>query len=95
MILHTVNKSPHTTRAMASCLEFSRQEDGIVLLEDGVYAAVAGASSTLAERPRVYAIRADVLARGLSGRLTDAVEVIDYAGFVKLCVEFPVVKNWS
>lgn len=94
MILHTVNKSPNAAPALQSCLRFSGDDDGIVLLEDGVYAA-ASAATGLAQRRRVYAIRADVLARGLADRLMESVEVIDYSGFVKLCAEFPVVKNWS
>lgn len=96
MILHTVNKSPLRYGSLASCLQFVAEGDALLLLEDGVYAAMRGADCGLASRSGpVYAIAADVAARGLAGRLREGVEMIDYRGFVNLCTRYEVVKNWS
>jgi tRNA 2-thiouridine synthesizing protein B len=95
MILHTINKSPLRHRSLQSCLQFCAGQDGVLLLEDGVYAAMRGVDCGLDSRPGpVYAIAADVDARGLAGRLRDDVVVVDYAGFVDLCTRYEVVKNW-
>lgn len=96
MILHTVNKSPFASSGLASCLRYVGPNDAIVLLEDGVYAGSRGVSSGLEHGDtRVYAIAADVSARGLDRRLRDGVHVIGYREFVRLCTEYEVVKNWS
>ncbi|HKI74908.1 MAG TPA: sulfurtransferase complex subunit TusB [Pseudomonadales bacterium] len=96
MILHTVNKSPFTTRALAECLRFIVPGDSILLLEDGVYAASkSGPTALIDVDTPVYAIKADVDARGLSRHLVDTVQVVDYDGFVRLCTDHDVIKNWS
>jgi len=87
-MLHTVNKSPYANTALESCLRFVQQGDVILLLEDGVYAAAAGTSKAhliekALETHPVYAIQADVKARGLEN-LIEGVELADYTGFVKL-----------
>lgn len=97
MILHTVNKSP-VGPTLASCLRFMADNDALVLLEDGVYAATPGWGDKLsalidAGHP-VYAIKIDVDARGLSERLLEGVQVIEYGGFVDLCTNYQVVKSW-
>jgi len=94
MILHTVNKSPTQHRGLATCLEFVSPGDAIVLLEDGVYAAVT-AIEGLPAGTQVYAVRADIDARGLADRVAKSVLVIDYAGFVALCIRFSLFRNWS
>jgi len=95
MILHTINKSPLRHRSLRSCLQFCTDEDGVLLLEDGVYGAMRGVDCGLDDRAGpLYAIAADIDARGLAGRLRNDVEVVDYAGFVDLCTRYKVVKNW-
>lgn len=96
-MLHTVNKSPFQNSALESCLRFARQGDVILLLEDGVYAAVAGtAQSSLIEKAvkqnPVYAIEADLKARGL-GNLIKDVRIVGYTDFVDL-VELHPVHAW-
>jgi len=87
-MLHTVNKSPYSNTALESCLRFIQQDDVILLLEDGVYAAANGTRiSHLIEKAldthSVYAIQADVKARGLQDLIT-GVKLADYQDFVKL-----------
>ena len=90
-MLHTVNKSPFTSSTLESCLRFVREGDVILLLEDGVYAAASDTSKsgliedTLKKHP-VYAIKADLKARGLE-KLISGVQLADYNDFVKLLEE--------
>src|SRR3989344_4594292 len=75
-MLHTVNKSPFQNSALENCLRVAQKGDVILLLEDGVYAASAGtARSSLIEQAvkqhTVYAIDADLKARGLGNLIKD------------------------
>lgn len=93
-MLHTVNKSPFQNSSLENCLRLLQKDDMILLLEDGVYAAAAGtARSALIERAvqqhRVYAIEADLKARGLD-RLIQGVQVASYGDFVDLVERHPV-----
>lgn len=93
-MLHTVNKSPFQSNSLENCLRLLQQDDVILLLEDGVYAAAAGtAKSSLIERVvkqhRVYALEADLKARGLD-RPIQGVQVAGYGDFVDLVERHPV-----
>ncbi|NOX09420.1 MAG: sulfurtransferase complex subunit TusB, partial [Gammaproteobacteria bacterium] len=87
-MLHTVNKSPFSNGALESCLRFLAADDVILLLEDGVNAAVSGTTKAdLIEQAlanhEVYAIAADCKARSLN-KLIDGVKLVDYDQFVAL-----------
>ncbi|MEK7083906.1 MAG: sulfurtransferase complex subunit TusB [Patescibacteria group bacterium] len=93
-MLHTVNKSPFQNSSLEDCLRVSQKGDVILLLEDGVYAASAGtAKSSLIEKAvkqnTVYAIEADLKARGL-GNLIKDVHIASYGDFVDLVEQHPV-----
>lgn len=93
-MLHTVNKSPFQNSSLENCLRVAQKGDVILLLEDGVYAASAGtARSALIEQAvkqyTVYAIEADLKARGL-GNLIQEVRVASYGDFVDLVEQHPV-----
>lgn len=93
-MLHTVNKSPFQNSSLENCLRVARQGDVILLLEDGVYAASAGtAKSSLIEqavkRHTVYAIEADLKARGLANLIKE-IRVASYGDFVDLVEQHPV-----
>jgi len=96
-MLHTVNKSPFSHSGLETCLRFAGEGDVILLLEDGVLAAVSDTSrSALIEEALktipVYAIDADVQARGLE-KLIDGVKLASYADFVAL-LEGHVSQAW-
>jgi sulfur relay protein TusB/DsrH len=95
-MLHTVNKSPDAS-ALRQCLQFTGADDVLVLIEDGVYCALIGHATDgwLAGPLPVYAILADVEARGLLSRVDPRVVVIDYQHFVSLCVAHPASKRWG
>lgn len=93
-MLHTVNKSPFQNSALENCLRLVQKGDVILLLEDGVYAAVVGTvKSSLIEQAvkqhAVYALEADLKARGL-GNLIKGVRMASYGDFVDLVEQHPV-----
>jgi len=94
-MLFTVNKSPLMFGNLQSLLRVAPAGAPLLLYEDGVYAAAKGAASeplalqALAGHP-VYALQADVEARGLQ-TLVDGIQVIDYQGFVRLVEQHHVV----
>jgi len=98
--LHTVNKSPFEHRTLASCARVCLAGDGLLLIEDGVYGALATAPTSgqfkaLRDKGvKLLALSEDVRARGLEGRLTDSVELTDYAGFVRLSCEHHSIQSW-
>ena len=98
-VLHIVNKSPYERNAFDSCLRLAGSGAGILLIEDGVYAAQASGAhaanlDTALDKHSVYALQADVEARGMGDRLNPGVKLVDYDGFVSLTTEFDKVQSW-
>jgi tRNA 2-thiouridine synthesizing protein B len=94
-MLYTINKSPLMFGNLKSALRIAPEGSPILLYEDGVYAAAKGTASEglvtgALERHPVYALQADIAARGIS-ELIEGVETVDYDGFVALVEEHPVV----
>ncbi len=100
MMLHTVNKSPFERNALESCLRLAASGASVLLIEDGVIAALAGTSMSgrIAERVgdlKFYVLGPDIDARGLRDKpLIDGVEMVDYGGFVDLAVAHDAVHAW-
>jgi len=99
-MLHTVNKSPFERNALSSCLRLARKGSTVLLIEDGVYAAVVGTAVSDQVSERVadlsfYVLGPDVAARGLGGAaLIEGVRVVDYEGFVDLVAGHDVTQAW-
>ena len=99
-MLHLVNKSPFDRNALDSCLRLANPGSSVLLIEDGVYAALDKATSaeTLKNRMedmKFYVLGPDISARGLDDTpLIDGVNVVDYGGFVDLVVEHDVAQSW-
>ena len=98
-MLHIVNKSPFQTSTMASCLRMAQPGSALLLIEDGVYAATVGSTAEAnlrdaCARLNVYALRPDLDARGMTGKLIDGVTLVDYDGFVDLTVEYKTSHSW-
>lgn len=98
-MLHTVNKSPFDHSAFRTCLKFAGQGSAVLLIEDGVYAAARDTAVSKQVRDAlksvsIYALAADVEARGLQDRVMDGVRLVDYGGFVDLVVEHDAVQSW-
>ncbi len=99
-MLHLINKSPFDRNALDSCLRLAKAGSSVLLLEDGVYAALEKAASAEAVSKRLkdlnfYVLGPDVAARGLNDTpLIDGIKVVDYGGFVDLVVEHEVAQSW-
>lgn len=97
-MLHIVNKSPYERPALDSVLN-TMEGGAILLIEDGVYAAVKGGAAEAKikeamQRFKVYALSADLEARGMADRVVEGVTVVDYGGFVDLVVEHKPCQSW-
>ena len=99
-MLHTVNKSPFEKNSLATCLRLALAGSDILLIEDGVYAALSGSEFSYLiqdalDDKKIYALAEDLAARGLqTAELIDGIDVIDYAGFVDLVVRCEKVQTW-
>lgn len=99
-MLHTVNKSPFERNALDSCLGHAEAGSAIILIEDAVYAALAGTAASAKVEAKVaankiFVLEADLKARGVADKaLIAGVTVVDYAGFVDLVVEHGTVNAW-
>lgn len=96
-VLHVVNRGSAAAPALRQCLERLGEGDSVLLIEDGVYAAMAqGEAAALLAGRRVYALEPDMAARGLgqAERLA-GVETVNYEGFVELAAVHAQVLSWS
>lgn len=90
MTLHLVNKPP-SNPALRSCLASVQAGDAVLLLEGGVYCV----GCDVPDGVRMYALSADLRARGFADRLPDRVAAVDDAGFVALACEHKPIVTWS
>ena len=97
-MLHTVNKSPYNSNSLALCLDYARDGDVVLLIEDGVYAAMKGGQSDALlsdSGSKIYALSPDLKARGItSDKLIDGIEVVGFDGFVNLAADNDKVQSW-
>ncbi|UTW13498.1 sulfurtransferase complex subunit TusB [Marinobacterium rhizophilum] len=94
MTLHTLNRPPSNTALLADCLRACSSGDCLLLIEDGVYCALADLKLQLPDGVTACALAADVAARGLQSRLHDSIRQLDDADFVQLCCDHPRVISW-
>jgi tRNA 2-thiouridine synthesizing protein B len=98
-MLHTVNKSPTERNVLESCLKYLKKGSVVLLIEDGVYGALKGSTTTkmveqtLKNFP-IYALYPDIEARGMQDRVIDGIKLVDYSGFVDLVAEHATVQAW-
>lgn len=97
-MLHTVNKSSFERNSLQSCLNTIDDNSVILLIEDGVISATNNTKTSmlanLAQQGRVYALQGDIEARGISSKVADNIQLVDYAGFVDLVVEHGTAVSW-
>ncbi len=99
-MLHTVNKSPFEKDSLNACLRLAKAGSAILLIEDGVYAAIKGTAvedkvKAAVGDKKVFALGPDIKARGLDeGQVIDGITVVDYSGFVDLAAENDKVQAW-
>lgn len=93
-ILHTISKTP-ASNLLNSCLEAIAENDGVLFLEDGVYYTWKDTKGLkCAERYKCYALKEDLLARGLKTTSVNNFNLVDYPAFVDLCEKYEKIINW-
>lgn len=95
MILHTLNTSPGNC-AFSDCLRIIAAGDALLLMGDGVYAAIAetdAGAALQASGAEIYVLAADATAAGLKNLIDEATHV-DMDGFVALTERFPRQQAW-
>ena len=97
-MLNIVNKSPLERNSLDACLRIGAP-GAVLLIEDGVYAAVRGTAVEASVKAalskfRVYALLPDLEARAVADRVIDGVTTIDYGGFVDLVAEHNACQSW-
>lgn len=98
-MLHTVNKSPFEKDALESCLAHACKGSTILLIEDGVYAAMRNtAVANMLQKAMndftICALEPDLKARGIRDKVMDGIQLVDYSGFVDLVVANDKVQAW-
>ena len=99
-MLHTVNKSPFEKNSLDTCLRLAKPGSAILLIEDGVYAAIRGSQAEerindAMSKHSFYALGPDLKSRGLENdKILQGIEIVDYDGFVRLAAENDSVQSW-
>lgn len=95
MILHTLNASPSSS-AFNDCVKVARAGDALVLMGDGVYAALQGTMGCEQLQSmgiELYVLGPDALAAGVV-MPANGINIIDMDGFVTLTERFPRQHAW-
>ncbi|PWC09345.1 sulfurtransferase complex subunit TusB [Brenneria corticis] len=95
-MLHTLSHSPYhcDIDALLRCLG---PGDALVLLQDGVIAALANsetASRLLRASIPLYVLQNDADARGVAAQISNNFSLISYTQFVQLTVQYPQQLAW-
>lgn len=95
-MLHTLHRSAWLTD-FSSLLRLMHKDDELLLLQDGVTAAIEGSrflDSLQNASIKVYVLEDDIIARGLGGQISDSVVRVSYTDFVRLTVKHPNQIAW-
>lgn len=95
-MLHTLAHSPWHCD-MATLLRTVRSGDDLLLISDGVIAALEGGQylELLANAPiTVHVLKEDIDARGLSGQISSSVVRVGYTDFVSLAIKHETQMRW-
>ena len=94
MILHKISTSPFENNTLSQCLKRMAIEDGLLLIQDGVYAIKHQDSLlSLQALPNVYVITDDLKARAISPEDT-SFKLISFEQFVDLSLQYSKVLSW-
>ncbi len=95
-MLHLVNKSPYERCNFDTVTGLMKEGDTLLLIEDGVYAAIKGGKiASQLDGRNVSVLGPDLAARGIAeDKLVGGITVVDYAGFVDLVESNDKVQSW-
>ena len=94
MILHLINKAPSHS-ALRDSLPFISASDAVILIDDGVYAAISNTEACQqlqASTAACYALADDVATRGIT--VADNITLVTMADFVDLCFDADKTLSW-
>lgn len=92
--LHTISRSPKHA-LLPACLKVINPGDSILFIEDGVYhCSDSELLSSISRDNVVYALREDLVARGLRDKQDARVEVVGYHKFVELTIQHSKTVSW-
>ena len=95
-MLYTLLQSPWQCD-LDSLLLLLQEGDDLLLLQDGVTAALAGSQMLIklsASPATLWVLEEDVGARGLDEQISTNVARLDYTGFVAMTAEHPQQVAW-
>ena len=96
MILHTLSAAPDSC-AFLDCCRILCAGDALILLGDGVYAALRGTDAharLLDTGVEIYVLHADACAAGVLQRLGNRVAVVSFDDFAGLSERFTKQQAW-
>ncbi|OLQ78789.1 sulfurtransferase TusB [Photobacterium proteolyticum] len=97
-MLHTISTSPFQTQDLQRCLQYLRPDDEILLLQDAVSAGIEKNSWCEAIKKsgvKIYLLEADLAARGLTDKVDNSINVIDFKGFVSITEQHESQLKWG
>jgi sulfur relay protein TusB/DsrH len=90
-VLHLVN----STEGLARCRDRLGPDDAVILLEAGVYGAMAPADKPDGVEVERFVLREHLSQRGIApNRVLPAFVVIDFEGFVGLTTRYTTSMTW-
>lgn len=95
-MLHTLMTSPFRCD-LSTILRLLASGDDVLLLQDGVIAALEGSAAleALLNAPiNLYVLKEDLEARGLLAQISSRVTVVGYTDFVQLAVRNSQQMTW-
>lgn len=96
-MLHTLHSSPFNGAAFTNCLRYAQPQSDILLLEDGVIAAIKNSAWQQQIKNtglNIYALKEDLEARGLLEQVARNIKVIDIKGFISLTERHDKQLKW-
>ena len=94
MILHIISKSPFSHSALSDAIPLINDNDSVILIDDGVYAAADNSqySSELAlDKANWHALDCDIQTRGLT---TSRIKTVTMKDFVNLTIKADKTISW-
>lgn len=96
MILHSLNSAPDSA-AFIDCCRMISTDDALILLGDGVYAALrntVACARILDTGAELYVLEADASAAGILQSLDKRATVVCFDGFAALSERFTKQQAW-
>lgn len=95
MLLHILNRTPASSLIYRDTLRSMGIEDRLLLIEDAVYGAIPPLFDQFSHlQGRLYALRDDLISRGLEERCSERVRVVTMQEFVSLTEEAEQTVSW-